>query len=73
MLPAEVLEARGGGWGGSGKEKQAQVTPVLQCQRKEGRLREKMYLKIKIWELTTLISSPSERTGKNQNLKKHES
>lgn len=46
---------------------------MLQCQRKEGRLGKKMYLKIKIWELTALISSPSERTGKNEDLRKDES
>lgn len=39
----------------------------------EVRLWKKRYLKIKIWELTTSMSSPSERTDKNKDLKKEES
>ena len=75
MLPAEALEARSGGWGGSRENKAGLGYPGAPMPKEEGETLEKknIYLKIKIWELTTLINSPSGRTSKNKDLKKDES
>ena len=75
MLPAEALEARSRGWGGSREDKAGLGYPGAPMPKEEGETLEKknIYLKIKIWELTTLINSPSGRTSKNKDLKKNES
>ena len=75
MLPAEALEARSRGWGGSREDKAGLGYPGAPMPKEEGETLEKknIYLKIKIWELTTLINSPSGRTSKNKDLKKDES
>ena len=75
MLPAEALEARSRGWGGSREDKAGLGYPGAPMPKEEGETleRKNIYLKIKIWELTTLINSPSGRTSKNKDLKKDES
>lgn len=70
-----VLEARSHEWGAWSELKSPVGSGLNRCSdatMTEVRLWKKRYLKIKIWELTTSMSSPSERTDKNKDLKKEE-
>lgn len=74
MLPAKTLEARSGGCGGRREDKAGSGYPGVPAPKEEGEtVGKNRYLKIKIWELTTSINSPSGRTGKNKDVIKDES